>query len=147
MNILKAIEISRAAHWQHDPVNFEHAIAVARRVTLDQRATDIHCAIAYLCNIGWTARITGADLIVMGIPARVVRGIRRLEYRDDEPFVDYLQRLKECSDSALVAYHDFEQRLSLVDRAANGDKLVRRFRRAAYELNESIKMGCPRSNA
>ena len=143
-HIIRAVDLSKAAHSQHELENFHHAVGVARRVAADPRATDVHVATAYLQNIGYTARITKADMIRAGIPGDVVRAVGKLEFRKDENFLTYLRRVSECHDTALVAYHDFLERLGELDPYGDDD-LVRRFRRAAEDLNEAVNLNTPRS--
>lgn len=143
-SIIRAIELSRIAHHQHEESNFYHAVAVARRVAADPRATDIHVAVAYLKDIGRTARITKPDMIMAGIPGDVVRAVGRLEWREPETFLDYLRRVSEHPNTALVAYHDFMERLEGLD-PVDDDDLMRRFRLAATELNEAVNINTPRS--
>lgn len=144
MKLHEIIQYSQMAHYFHEPYNFDLAVATARRVSADPRATDVHVAVAYLQDIGRTARITGADLVAAGVPAQVVRAVNRLEYNLDDTFIDYLQRISEHTDTALVAYHNFTVRLEHLD-PVDDDDLTRRFRQAATVLNDAVDMGTPRS--
>ena len=138
-----AATLSMFAHHQHEPSNFDHAVSVARRVSADPRATDVHVAVAYLQSIGHSARITGPDMILAGLPGAVVRAVGVLEMKPNELFLSSLQRIAQNHDTALVAYHDFMERLSELD-SIEDDDLTRRFRRAASDLNEAINLNTPR---
>lgn len=142
--ILRAMEISSAAHKAHLPDYFDHVVGVARRVRQDPRATDIHVATAYLINIGYMARIETKELILAGIPGDVVRAIHRLEYRKDEKFLSYLRRISEHPVTALVAHHHFLEYLGDLDPVLDDD-MTARFRRAAGELDEAVNMNTPRA--
>lgn len=140
----RAATLSMYAHHQHNIENFHHAVGVARRVAADPRATDTHIATAYLQSIGQSARITGPDMIRAGIPGDVVRAVSTLETRGEETFINYLIRVSENADTALVAFHDFEERLSTLD-IGKDDDIIRRFRNAARDLNEAVNINTPRS--
>ena len=143
---IRALELSKFAHWQHEPANFDHAVNVARRVANDPRGNNTHIATAYLQSIGHTARITRPDMIIAGIPARVVRAVTRLEHIEGETFLAFLRRVSDHEDTALVAYHDFEERLqNLPEEVDSTDDVIRRLRIATADLNESINRGVPKS--
>jgi hypothetical protein len=140
---IAAMTLSMFAHHQHEPTNFDHAVKVARRVAADPRANDVHVAVAYLQGIGGSARITRPDMILAGIPGEVVRAVGEMEVREKELFLTFLQRVAQNHDTALVAYHDFMERLSTLD-SIEDDDLTRRFRRAASDLNEAVNLNTPR---
>jgi hypothetical protein len=140
---ITAMTLSMFAHHQHEPANFDHAVSVARRVAADPRANDVHVAVAYLQSITHNARITGPDLLRAGIPPTVVRAVGVLAMQPQELFLSYFQRIAQNHDTALVAHHDFVERLSTLD-SVEDDDLTRRFRRAASDLNEAVDLNTPR---
>lgn len=142
--VMRAVELSAAAHSAHDRLNFDHAMNVAARVKEDPRASDLHVASAYLIGIEQHAHMTGSDLILAGVPGDVVRAVRALEMRPNESFLSYLRRISENPVTALVGHHNFMQILGELNED-DDDDLTARFRRAAHELNEAVDLNTPKS--
>lgn len=140
----RAITMALYAHHQHAPENFDHAVNVARRVSGDPRADSIHIAAAYLMSIGRNAQVHGPELIRAGVDSAVVRAVGALEMRPNELFLDYLRRVSENHDTALVAYHDFEERYQTMPNDESLE-ICQRLRRAADNLNEAVNLNTPRS--
>lgn len=144
--MLRAVELSAAAHGAHDADYFDHVTEVARRVKNDTRSDRIHVATAYLINIGYMARVTTKELILAGIPGDVVRAVGTLEYTPDEKFLSYLRRVSEHPICALVLHHHYTQYLEGLDPLLD-DEMTARFRRAASELNEAVNLNTPKANS
>lgn len=142
---LRAVELSMYAHHQHNIENFHHAVAVAKRVDDDPRSDHKHVAAAYLIGSERDAGLHSSELLFSGIPPTVVHTVERMAMVDGETFLAYLKRVSEDQDAALVAFHDFEERLTTADDMGMDFDSQQRLRNAISELRQAVSLNAPRS--
>lgn len=139
MNIpARAASFAMFTHGDSD--HFDHAVRVAGRVAEDGRANEQHVATAYLLE----SKASLSELVAAGIPGDVARAVAQMVARPNEQFLAYLRRICEDPITALVCFHDFEERVHNVEGCP--DDVIRRFRLAIRDLNDAVNSGTPKAN-
>jgi len=99
-----------------------------------QMPDEISMSVALLHDVAEDTEVTFEEMAAQGIPVEVIDMLRLLTHNDAVPYMDYIRRIKECGNKAVIS-------VKLADLAHNSD--ISRF--DAIDDKARARLECYRS--